>query len=69
VPTRRRSWLLISAAVTALALARFLIGGQRVPGSIAASLVFGALTYAFFMLRAALLDRRERRRSSSAPPE
>ena len=69
MPSRPRTWLLVSAIVSALALTRFLVGGQRVPGSIAASLVFGALTYGFFMLRAALLKRRDRRRSSSADPE
>ena len=70
MPTRPRTWLLVSALVAALALTRFLVGGEPVAGSIAASLVFGALTYAFFMLRAALLERRDQRRARlDAPPD
>jgi hypothetical protein len=67
VPSRPRTWLLVSALVFALALTRFLVGGEPVAGSIAASLVFGALTYAFFVLRASLVARRERRRPSDLP--
>jgi hypothetical protein len=67
VPTRPRTWLLISVVVTALAITRFLVGGSAVAGSVAAGLVFGCLTFAFFKLRAAMIMRRERSRSSASP--
>ena len=64
MPTRPRTWALIGVLVAALAIGKFLLDGDALPGSLAAGAIFGGLTYAFFMLRAALIERRERHRSS-----
>ncbi len=64
MPTRPRTWALIGVLVAALAITKFLLDGDSVPGSLAAGAIFGCLTYAFFALRTALIERRERHRSS-----
>ena len=61
MPTQPRTWLLIGLLVAAVAIGKFLLQGDPVAGSLAAGAVFGALTFAFFALRASLVQRRERR--------
>ncbi len=61
---RPRTWALIGGVVALLAIGKFLLDGDSVPGSLAAGAIFGALTYVFFWLRTALVERRERRRHS-----
>jgi hypothetical protein len=69
VPTRQRTWALIGVLVAVAAITKFLLDGDPVAGSLAAGAIFGALTFAFFALRASLVQRRERQRSSSTTPD
>ena len=65
MPTRQRTQALVGVLVAAAAMTRFLLDGDSVAGSFSSGAIVGALTFTLFWVRAALIEQREGRRSSS----